>query len=126
MSNKIKILKFSTNWNNKLDCNSFTSLRLSNTWYQGQNIAIQFKEKWATGKIIDARSIKCSQVNLFIAKLDTGYNVSETLGILGKMYNFDPYTNDKMLNFLLVEKTSNWYSDKNFFIFDNSLNLDEK
>jgi hypothetical protein len=109
MTNPIKILKFSTNWNNKLDCKSFTTLRLSSKYYQGQRLVIQYQKKCCLAKIIDARSIRCSQINLFVAKLDTGYNVAETLDILGKMYKFDPYKEDKLLNFLLIERETDYY-----------------
>jgi hypothetical protein len=54
-------IKFSHNWNNKLDCHAFTTLRRSNP------------RRYAA-------------ISDFITWIDTGYSLDECKGILRKMY----------------------------------------
>ena len=88
-------LTFSYNWNNKLDCNSFTTIRLE--WpemYQvGMVKDVQLKgEDKGKAQIMAIKPFYLSQLNEFIARLDTGYGVEECTNIIRRMYpkvNFD-------------------------------------
>lgn len=80
-------LEFSFNWNNKLDCKYFTTLRLSGRFEVGNWVDIWLKHIYkGRGVVVDKRQLKVSQLNQFICGLDTGYSVQETIGILSKMY----------------------------------------
>lgn len=84
----MKQIKFSQNWNNKLDCNYFTTIRLLSKKYQvGETYEIVENEKVKCKAIaIDVRSLKVDSLNDFICYLDTGYNKEETIAMFQKMY----------------------------------------
>lgn len=80
---------FSYNWNHKLDCESFTTLRLSGRYQVGQIIPITEKGRdrgWA--KIIDKKRLSnIFVINDWMAFLDTGYDAAETRAIIQKMHH---------------------------------------
>ncbi len=78
---------FSANWNNKLQCNYFTTLRLSDRFNVSEKYPVLLKKKQiGTGEIIAKKYLKLSQINDFIAHLDTGYNATKCKEILRTMY----------------------------------------
>jgi hypothetical protein len=82
-------LKFSYNWNHKLDCNAFTTIRLYNSQKHipGQEVNILLNEKSiGTGAIKDVVLFQLDKLNSFTSFLDTGYSVEETKKIFYKMY----------------------------------------
>lgn len=86
-----KELKFSYNWNKKLDCNAFTSLRLSGRFNVGDEVNIKLIGKKA---LIDKGLAICKgkkrltldAINEYIALLDTGYSSDECKQIIKRMY----------------------------------------
>ena len=83
------VVDFSYNWNNKLQCSSFTSIRLANNKYKigekyGVRLKGQFKLFFAC--VVDKKSLKLKDINEFIAHLDTGYSALECQSIIKKMY----------------------------------------
>ena len=84
------IINFSYNWNNKLNCKAFTTIRLKNVnKYQiGKEYNILLKKQLLKSAIIeDIKTIYFNQINEFIARVDTGYSAEETKNILKKMYS---------------------------------------
>lgn len=82
-----EILKFSTNWNNKLFCPCFTSIRPSTRWQKGMTVTVTLNgDALYDAFIIDRRDYRKSQLSEFVARLDTGYSLDEMLEILHKMY----------------------------------------
>lgn len=84
------IINFSTNWNNKLDCMAFTTIRLrnSNKYQIGKEYKIILKKNFKKNTRIEAiKTIYFNQINEFIAHLDTGYSAHETKNIIKKMYS---------------------------------------
>jgi len=82
-------INFSTNWNNKLDCKCFTTIRLKNEKkYQHNKVYGIYINKKPVKKaeIIDIKTIFFNQINEYIAMLDTGYSAHEAKEILKKMY----------------------------------------
>jgi len=81
-------LKFSTNWNNKLNCDYFTTIRLySEKFIVGDTYDIVLKSKHL--KFAECRGFKVfyiEQINEYIAGLDTGYDVAETKKLIKSMY----------------------------------------
>lgn len=102
------VLKFSTNWNNKLDCKYFTTLRLSPKWIDQKVLIVSFKNKARVAKIIDAKKIKLSQLNDWLCYLDTGYSKENTIKILGSMYSFNTQIDDKTIYLYLIECITQW------------------
>ena len=83
-------INFSYNWNNKLHCKSFTTIRLRNVnKYQiGKEYNILLKKQLLKSAVIeDIKTIYFNQINEFIARVDTGYSAFETKNILKKMYS---------------------------------------
>lgn len=83
------IINFSTNWNNKLDCKCFTTLRLKNPkkYQLNKQYLINLKKNpIKKAEIIGIKTIFFKDINEYIAHLDTGYSLEETKNILLKMY----------------------------------------
>lgn len=82
-----KQLKFSTNWNNKLDCQCYTTLRLSGDFQIGETVEVWHQKRFMHhGKIIDKKVINMDKINEWIAFIDTGYSRQECIQILRRMY----------------------------------------
>lgn len=86
-------LNFSRNWNNKLDCEVFSTIRLWNKdiHYEGRVVFIydqsvsppRYKGR---GVYLVVSQFKLDQLKPGAAWLDTGYSLEETLNILRTMY----------------------------------------
>jgi hypothetical protein len=82
-------LEFSTNWNNKLDCNCFTTIRIYNPTkhFKGNEFDIYLKKKFrAKAVVLEVIFIKLKQLSDYACYLDTGYNSEETINLFKKMY----------------------------------------
>ena len=94
MDKKSNITRFSYNWNGKLNCRAFTTIRLLNKTKYAQGsvhqILLKNKERQVTdfgrAVVVEAKEIRGNNLNEFIAHLDTGYSMEEMKGILKKMY----------------------------------------
>lgn len=102
----MEILNFSHNWNNKLNCKSFTTIRLENSSkYKVGNVFDVHLKKQSIKKVmvLEVKPFFLRNLNEFMANLDTGYSSPETKEILIKMYpdiNFDT----KRLYFILLKE----------------------
>lgn len=82
-------IKFSYNWNNKLHCTYFTTIRLRNDrkYQKGKDYRITIKgEKIGEATIQDIRHFKINQINNYITGLDMGYDCKTGVEIIKKMY----------------------------------------
>lgn len=82
-------IKFSYNWNNKLENKAFTTIRIHNRkkYIPGKLFDIELNGiSKGTALLKEKRTINPGQLNDFICYLDTGYNSRETLQILERMY----------------------------------------
>ncbi len=99
-------INFSINWNNKLDCKAFTTLRLSSRFNIGDKVEIRLKKAFKCfATIIDKKCFKLKNITEWVAYLDTGYDKEECKKILEKMYknkNVDWITQD--IYFYLIKK----------------------
>lgn len=95
-------LNFSYNWNNKLDCKAFTTLRLYNAvkHVPGTPVRITLKgDEKGRGHIAAVKPLRLAQINDYIGYLDTGYNGAETKKILSNMY---PNSNWEVMMLVLI------------------------
>lgn len=82
-------IEYSYNWNNKLSCKAHTSIRLRN---DNKYVVGQVYQETLKGKhlqdatLVAIKHLKLSQVNEFIARLDTGYSVDECKKLITTMY----------------------------------------
>lgn len=99
-------LEFSTNWNNKLDCKCFTTIRLFNTakHFKGNQFEVFLQKKYKTKvEVLSVGLIKINSLTDFLCYLDTGYSRLETIEILEKMYPHVDFLK-KHLAILLLKK----------------------
>jgi len=103
------ILDFVYNWNNKLDCVAFTTLRLRNdSKYQlGLKKAVMLKgESKGDIYIEDIKHLKLDNINEFVARLDTGYCREKCVEIIKTMYkNKNINWETQQLSLILCVKT---------------------
>ena len=92
-------LEFSTNWNNKLDCNCFSTIRLFDTrkHFKG-NVFEVFLQKKTKGKALVLGTIitKLDKLTDYVTYLDTGYNKEETQAIFKKMFRRTNFEEQKI------------------------------
>lgn len=94
---------FSNNWNNKLNGDAFTTLRLSGRLNIGQPVEIEYKGQVRVAKVIDKKRLANIEViNDWMAYLDTGYNADECRAILKRMHHKVPdWANQPIYYYLL-------------------------
>jgi hypothetical protein len=83
-------IKFTQNWNNKLNNKAFTTIRLHNPnkYIIGRLYNIELKGVVIGEAVLkNKRTLTMSQLNDFICYLDTGYNLGQTISILERMYS---------------------------------------
>lgn len=86
--NNKPVLNFSYNWNNKLQCKCYTSLRKSSRYKVGQEYRICLKDEYIhNARIIIKKKINVHELNDSISLIDTGYTFQETKKILERMYH---------------------------------------
>ena len=102
----MKRINFSYNWNNKINCKAFTTLRLSNrTKYKIDELyEIWLKKDFVkNGIIIDIKVLSLEQISEYIAYLDTGYSRDECVSIIKRMYKNVDFLKTK-LDFILIKE----------------------
>jgi len=117
-------LTFSYNWNNKLECNSFTTLRLHNPtrYYKGREFSIVLmnkKEKQFKfiAEIDDVYPCRFENLSEHACKLDTGYSKADTLKIINNMYKNIPGFNidTQVFDLVMLRKLNRDKTPKNNF-----------
>ena len=99
-------LKFSYNWNHKLDCDAFSTIRLYNPFKHilGNHCRIYLNnEDRGTGKLVAVHRFLLINLTASMSFIDTGYSVEECRNIFIKMYpkvNFET----QQLCFMVVKK----------------------
>lgn len=105
-------LNFSTNWNRKLDCEVFSTIRRWNpdVHYLGREVDIydnsttpaRYKGR---GKYAIVSEFKLSQLKESAAMLDTGYSLPETLNIIRTMYSKKvPNIDQAPFSYIIIQK----------------------
>jgi len=97
-------LDFSHNWNNKLGCKYFTTLRLSGRFAIGDRVEVWFKDAFlGVAEVLDKKRLASpAQINEWVAGLDTGYSADETRNILARMYrDVTDWSNQPVYYYLL-------------------------
>lgn len=108
----METLPFSNNWNGKLNCDCFTTIRLHNPkkYYKGAQINVTLKgQPKGIYEVVDLKEIYLHQISNWIALLDTGYNAAETQRMIKNMYKNIPLINweTQLLSYVLLKKISN-------------------
>lgn len=111
MKNLIPQIRFSYNWNNKLACKAFTTIRLHNHKKYQPGRVYHIWLKTPTG-IVDYGYAECkkvvtrrkSKLGDWVCLLDTGYPHRETERILTKMYKNKVSEEDPLFDVILLVK----------------------
>lgn len=86
----MEVITFSHNWNNKLDCHAFSTIRLYNP--VNYRVGAKFKIVLNGGlkphpaQVMYEKKFYLHQLTEAMAIIDTGYSLAETKDILVKMY----------------------------------------
>lgn len=102
-------IEFSFNWNNKLNCNAFTSIRLLNwnKYRTGRLYDIYLKKEFIKkAHLVEIRTFRLSSLNEFVCFLDTGYDKKTTVDIIRKMYKIEESDDSKEFMLLLFKTTN--------------------
>jgi len=99
------VIKFSQNWNGKLYCPHFTTVRLHNPekYEKGRSYQVEFKQFGFLALCLDLKIIKAGSFNDFIAYLDAGVSATKFRSIMQSMYG--PITDDRLFDLLLLQRT---------------------
>lgn len=104
-------IHFSTNWNKKIGCHFFTTIRLSNPkkYRLGKIYRILKNEDY----LIDARIVLIEDYTLytlpeFICYTDTGYNKTQTISMLQSMYQAKQIDWHKQLLSIILLEHLDW------------------
>lgn len=92
----IEDLTFGYNWNGKLNCNCFTTIRMHNPrkYQPGNklNVVLQGKPK-GTATVLEVKQFRLDKLNEFTARIDTGYPLEECRKMIREMYKNKPLVN---------------------------------
>jgi len=102
----VNIINFSTNWNNKLACKFFTTIRLKNENKYAHNkvYTIQLQRKpLKQAEVIEIKNFHLHQLTEVAASLDTGYSLEETKAMLTKMYSKKVNVNTHPFSLILLK-----------------------
>jgi hypothetical protein len=80
---------FNTNWNGKLNCNCFTTIRIANPKKYAVNTdhKISLKDEFLyNARVLAYKELFLHELNDFMSFVDTGYSRLETREIIYKMY----------------------------------------
>ena len=95
-------LKFRYNWNNKLTCSVYTTIRIRNDkkYQEGMTVKVYLNGRpMHKATVVKIKHFHLPQLNIFMAGIDTGYTLEEAVGIIKKMY---PTTNFRVTQLSLI------------------------
>ncbi len=106
--NNLSAIPFSQNWNNKLTCQVFTTIRLHNPGkYQvgrKYNIILSSK-KLCEAAIVSIKVIRIDQINDWVSLIDTALQPEDFKAMLRKMYcKIVKDWSTQTLDFILLSK----------------------
>ena len=93
-------LKFSSNWNNKLECKCFTTIRpfRADRYRIGEFVRVVLNGKFLfNAEIVHFYPLNLSQISETLAHVDTGYNAADCCDIIRKMYKLKPDQDMKLM-----------------------------
>lgn len=103
----METIPFSYNWNNKLDCKAFTTIRLYNPAKHKPGTKVDPVLKGVSkgvGTIVDVKPFLLEQLNPYMSYLDTGYSVEECKKIIVRMYSSIDFKTKKLAFILIVKE----------------------
>jgi len=118
----METIKFTFNWNKKLETDNFTTIRLENPrkYKLGEVYSIVLVKKGISkslgeGKIIEICLIKLHQLKKINCYQDTGYGLEATQDIIRKMYPGKDWTKQGIYYMLIQKVKDTFCSSNNLF-----------
>lgn len=108
MSIKNSIIRFSTNFNNKLDCKFFSMMNISKKYEGKDHVLIEYKDKYKVASVQEMKEIKLWSLNHFMCRIDTGLSISEVYDLIGRQFDFDPMKENRTIYLYLIETKTDW------------------
>lgn len=103
----ILVMQMDKNYNQKLDCDAFTDIRLKKDQYRiGAHFFVRTKDKdYGLHYIADVREFLLDAINEFIARLDTGLSKEECIALIKKIYETEvtDWSQQKIYLLLMVK-----------------------
>lgn len=117
-----KYIKFQRNWNNKLSCNYFTTIRLPVEDYKIDNILRLMLHdngvyrEMGYAKVIEAKPIRSYQINDWMAFLDAGMSADKLREMLYFMYKdkVDDFEKTEFV-YMILERMKNAEKQQQLF-----------
>lgn len=117
-----KSIKFQRNWNNKLSCNFFTTIRLPRENYKVDNTLKLLLHEYGIFrdmgfvKVIEAKSIRAYQINDWMAFLDAGMSADKMREMLYFMYKdkVDDFEKTEFV-YMILERMKNAEKQQQLF-----------
>ena len=117
-----KSIKFQRNWNNKLSCNYFTTIRLPQENYKVDNtLKLLLHENgifrdMGFVKVIEAKPIRAYQINDWMAYLDAGMSADKMREMLYYMYKdkVDDFEKTEFV-YMILERMKNAEKQQQLF-----------
>lgn len=83
-------IKFTTNWNNKLHCKAFTTIRMRNdsVYHEFARLKVEYEKEGISfeAEVLRVKPFMLDNLTNHDAFLDTGYNKTVTISIIETMY----------------------------------------
>lgn len=82
-------INFSTNWNGKLFTDCFTTFRPNNQLYavgKRFDAVLNSTQSFGEVEVIEKKLLKLSEINEWIARIDTGYSLEEFQKLVRTIY----------------------------------------
>lgn len=107
-------IKFSNNWNNKLDCDYYTSIRVRSEKYVVGNVFKVFLKNTLhhEAELIRVIPISLDNINDLMAYIDAGMDSIKLRYMLSKMYYHKVDIDKEVFVYLLFEKSKTSQKDK--------------
>lgn len=102
-------IHFSKNWNNKLDCEAFTTLRMPNERYKtGQVFEVTLNdESKGCVRLAEITYINLEDITEYMSRLDTGCCAEDCKKIIRDIYPNADFTQQRLAYLLLVKSEGN-------------------
>ena len=114
-------LKFSHNYNGKLKCDYFTTIRLHNEkkFRPGNKLQVCWSGQWCDDvEVMDRKVFFLKDLNAFMAFLDTGCSVEETKKMIHTMYsNYKVNVGQAKFDFVLCK----WLKESKYNLQNSTL-----
>lgn len=112
----MQTINYLANFNNKLDCDAYTSIRLPDPlkYVIGNSFRVTLKDKdHHVARLVEMKELTLDRITPFIAYLDTGKSIQDCIQIIMKSYNGQGLDfSTQPFVFMLFEKQKAHTSDK--------------